>query len=270
VTVTACSHGVSPKAHTRPAGTPLTVPPGAATTVVRAGAEPKPQGVVVHGSRTAPLVALTFDTNMTGAMLAELDRHQVASFDNSAAIAELERLRVPATIFLAGRWVERYPDETRRLAANTLFELASHSYAHRAFHAPCYGLGPAMPAGEMAADVTRSEDVLRRFTDHPTPYFRFPGGCYDQSALDAIRPTGAVVIQYDVASGDAFGHSVTAIVDNVLRSTKNGSIVVMHLTGGNTAPLTARALPAIVEGLRARGLTLVKVSELLSAPSGKQ
>jgi peptidoglycan/xylan/chitin deacetylase (PgdA/CDA1 family) len=112
--------------------------------------------------------------------------------------------------------------------------------------------------------------VLRRFTDHPTPYFRFPGGCYDQAALDAIRPSGVVVIQYDVASGDAFGHSVTAIVDNVLRSTKNGSIVVMHLTGGNTAPLTARALPAIVEGLRARGLTLVKVSELLSAPSGKQ
>src|SRR5205807_8175113 len=100
--------------------------------------------------------------------------------------------------------------------------------------------------------------------DHPTPYFRFPGGCYDQAALEAIAPAGVVVIQYDVVSGDAFGRSVTAIVHRVLTSVGNGSIVVMHLTGGNTAPLTDSALPGVVEGLRARGFTLVKLSELLT------
>lgn len=61
------------------------------------------------------------------------------------------------------------------------------------------------------------------------------------------------------------GSSVNAIVDQTLRSTKNGSIIVMHLTGGNTAPLTALAIPRIVEGLRGRGLQLVKLSELLAA-----
>jgi peptidoglycan/xylan/chitin deacetylase (PgdA/CDA1 family) len=226
---------------------------------------PRPSGVVVHGSRSLPLVALTFDTNMTDAMLTELDRHQVPSFVNQAAIDELRTLRVPATLFLASKWVERYPDVTRSLAGDPLFELASHSYAHRPFKAPCYGLGPVLPVRDMAADVEHSEEVLRRFADRPTPYFRFPGGCYDKAALDAIAPTGVVVIQYDVAGGDAFGTSVDAIVSNVLQSTTNGSIVVMHLTGGNTAPLTAPALPRIVAGLRVRGLRLVKLSELLAA-----
>jgi len=219
----------------------------------------------MHGPRSVPKVALTFDTNMTDEMLAELDRGEVKSFDNEAAIEELQQLNVPATIFLAGKWMERYPDETRLLAGDPLFELASHSYAHRPFKAPCFGLGRAMPVADMAADVEHSEQLLRQFTDQPTPYFRFPGGCYDDKALAAVAPTGVVVVQYDVVSGDAFGTSVDAIVDQTLRDATNGSIVVLHLTGGNTAPLTALALPRNVEGLRGRGLQLVKLSDLLAS-----
>jgi len=233
--------------------------------------EPRPTAItrptrpVAAGSRSQPLVALTFDSNLTPVMISELDRHKVASFDNTAVVDELEQLHVPATFFLAGLWVERYPAEVRRLAMNPLFELGSHSYAHRPFAAPCFGLGHALPVAAMAGDVQKSLDLLRSFTDHPVPYFRFPGGCYDQAALDAIRPTGVTVIQYDVASGDAFGLSVKAIVQHVVESAGNGSIVVLHITGGNTAPLTARALPGIVAGLRGRGFTLVKISDLLAA-----
>jgi len=255
--VTACtqSHRVAARRPT-PAGR------GTSTTIAPVRS-PGSRAVISHGSRALPLVALTFDTNLTDSMIAELNRHRVASFVNLRAIDELDAMRVPATIFLAGKWIERYPDVTRRLAADPLFELASHSYAHRAFHLPCYGLG-GLPRSQMAADVEHSEQLLRQFTDHPTPYFRFPGGCYDQSALEAIAPAGVVVIQYDVVGGDAFGTSVTAIVRRVLTSASNGSIVVMHLTGGNTAPLTDKALPPVVEGLRARGFMLVKLSELLA------
>jgi len=209
------------------------------------------------------MVALTFDSNMTDAMLTRLARHQVASYDNRRVIDELVAERVPATFFLAGKWIERYPDETRRIVADPLFEVGSHSYAHRAFHLPCYGLG-GLPVAAMAADVSHSEALLHRFTPHPTNYFRFPGGCYDRAALRAIAPTHVQVIQYDVASGDAFGTSVETIVRHTLAHTRGGSIVVLHVTDGDTAPLTARALPRIVAGLRARGLGLVRLSTLLA------
>jgi peptidoglycan/xylan/chitin deacetylase (PgdA/CDA1 family) len=117
----------------------------------------------------------------------------------------------------------------------------------------------------MAADVERSERQLRSFTRHLTPYFRFPGGCYDRTALRAVAPAGVTVIQYDDPSGDAFGTSVPAIVAQTLDHVRNGSIIVMHITEAN-APLTALALPAIVAGLRARHLRIVKLSTLL-APS---
>ena len=41
--------------------------------------------------------------------------------------------------------------------------------------------------------------------------------------------------------------------------------MVLHITGGDTAPLTALALPQIVHGLRARGLRPVTISQLLRA-----
>ncbi len=235
----------------------------AAPTTIGPTALPSIPAVIEHGSRDRPEVALTFDSNLTDAMIHELDTGKVASFANLDAIALLEREHVDASFFLSGKWIERYPDVTRRLAANPHFELGSHSYAHRAFKLPCYGLG-GLPVTEMAADVERSEQVLRHFTERPVPYFRFPGGCYNDTALRAVAPTGVIVIQYDVASGDAFGTSVPAIVREVLTHTRNGSIVVLHITDGNTAPLTAQALPEIISGLRARGFRLLKLSELLA------
>lgn len=230
------------------------------TTVARA----PQQAPIDSGPRNAPRVAITFDSNMTDAMLAELDSGKVKSFSNDAVYDEIDALGLPTTIFLAGKWIERYPDQTRRLAADPLVELGSHSYAHRAYKMPCYKLGGLDPS-EMAADVERSEELLRRFTDDPTPYFRFPGLCWDAAAMAAIAPTGVVVIGGDVASGDAFGTSVDAIVKQTLSRTQNGSIVVMHITGGNTAPLTAEALPRVVAGLRAKGFELVKLSDLLGS-----
>jgi peptidoglycan/xylan/chitin deacetylase (PgdA/CDA1 family) len=220
--------------------------------------------VLDHGSRSRPLVALTFDSNLTSYMERELDSHRVASFDDVAAIDELIGMRVPATFFLSGLWIQRYPGETARLARVPFFELGSHSFAHLAFTPHCYRLGTLAPS-QMAADIERSERVLRRLDPSASNLFRFPGGCYDEHGLEAARTAHVQVVQYDVVGGDAFGHSVRRIIDGTLRRVRNGSIVVLHITGGNTAPLTAQALPRIVEQLRARGFSLVTVSQLIAA-----
>ena len=248
------AHRVAPTANPSPAATRTTTPRPLAAL---------PAGVVAHGSRALPLVALTFDSNLTPFMERELDRGTVRSFDNTAEIGELVRLRVPATFFLSGLWMQRYPGTTRQLGRVPFFEIGSHSYSHRGFAPHCYELG-LLPVGQRAADIVASEAVLARYVRRPTRLFRFPGGCYDPASLRAARAAHVIVVQYDVASGDAFGQSVQGIVRHTLSSVRNGSIVVMHITGGNTAPLSAAALPAVVRGLRSRGFQLVTVSRLLA------
>jgi peptidoglycan/xylan/chitin deacetylase (PgdA/CDA1 family) len=195
-------------------------------------------------------------------MLHRLDTGQVRSYANAAVVDELTARHVPATFFLAGKWVQRYPDLTRRIAANPDFELASHSYAHRGFTARCYGLAPE-PSADMAADVEHSFAVLAPFGGRQTRYFRFPGGCYDGAALRAIAPAHATVVQYDDVADDPFNPDTAAITANVLRHAHDGAIVVLHITQAN-APHTADALPAIIDGLRGRGYQLVTLSDLLS------
>jgi peptidoglycan/xylan/chitin deacetylase (PgdA/CDA1 family) len=218
--------------------------------------------VIFHGRAGRRRIALTFDSNMTTAMLHRLDTGQVTSYANDQVIDELSAQGVPATFFLSSLWVQRYPDLTRRIAGDPHFELASHSYAHEGFTARCYGLAP-LPVSEMAADVERSFAVLAPYGGHQTRYFRFPGGCYDAAALAAIAPAHAVVVQYDIVGGDAFSHDTATIVDSVLGHAHDGAIVVMHITKAN-APNTAEALPQIVTGLRERGYHLVTLSQLLA------
>ncbi|MDQ1644348.1 MAG: peptidoglycan-N-acetylglucosamine deacetylase, partial [Cryptosporangiaceae bacterium] len=216
--------------------------------------------VISHGPRDRKRVTLTFDSNMTDAMLRKIAT-QHTDYANEQVIDELQRLKVPATFFLAAKWIQAYPALTRRIAADPTFEVGSHSFAHEGFRPKCYGLA-TLPPAQMAADVRRSFEVLGQYTPRATRYFRFPGGCYDDTALRAIAPVGCTVVQYDVASGDAFGTSAAAIEHTTLAHVQNGSIVVLHITKAN-AEFTGQALPRIVATLRARGYDLVTLTELL-------
>jgi hypothetical protein len=95
---------------------------------------------------------LTFDADMTPAMLRRLQSGAIGSYYNSALIDELRKRRVPATLFLTGLWMQHYPDVMRELAADPLFELGTHTWQHRAFTTNCYGLPTGQPS-QMLNDV---------------------------------------------------------------------------------------------------------------------
>nr|WP_275941238.1 polysaccharide deacetylase family protein [Planosporangium flavigriseum] len=252
---------VDPTAPVPPSASP-TSPPSASPTsppgATRAGLRPP---VVTNGPRTGNKVALTFDADMTDSMLYNLTSGRVPSYANLKIIETLESRQLPATFFLTGKWAERYPDVTRRLAANPLFELGNHTYKHESFTPHCYHL-PQIPPNRMTEDVAHTFRVIEPFGGHQTRYFRFPGGCYDDAALQALAPLGITVIQWDVVSGDPFATAAAPIVHAVLSQVRPGSIVVLHVTEGN-AQFTDEALPPILDGLRARGLQPVTLSELL-------
>ncbi|MGW4850557.1 polysaccharide deacetylase family protein [Streptomyces sp. NPDC004288] len=218
--------------------------------------------VYTHRAKGAEkVVALTFDADMTA------DQGPRAAggehFDNPELIATLRRLEVNATVFMTGRWAEEYPDQAKSIGGDPRFEIANHSFSHYAFASPCYGL-PTVPGPDMAADVQRAFDAFRDAgAVNVVPYFRFPGGCYDDAALRALAPAGVTAVQWDVVSGDAFATDADAVAEQVLDGVKPGSLVVMHCTR-SAAPVTERAIRRIVPELRARGYRFVKVSELMS------
>ncbi|MGW1026540.1 polysaccharide deacetylase family protein [Streptomyces sp. NPDC002577] len=231
---------------------------------------PGPAGltpVFKNGPRTAgKVVALTFDADMT----ADEGPRAVAGehFDNPELIATLRRLKVPSTIFMTGRWADEYPAEARSMGRDPLFEIANHSYSHYAFTSDCYGL-PTIEPARMRSDVERAFTAFRKAgVPHVMPYFRFPGGCYDDRALRELTPVGVTAVQWDVVSGDAFATDAHAVAQQVLDGVRPGSVVVMHCTR-SAAPVTEEAVRTIVPELRDRGFRFVKVSELIGAKAGQ-
>lgn len=222
--------------------------------------ERRPTGGGAAGRAAEKVVALTFDADMTadqGPRAASGER-----FDNPELVALLRRLKVPSTVFMTGRWAEEYPAQAKAIGTDPLFEVANHSYSHHAFSSPCYGL-PVVGKDTMAREVERTFAAFREAgARNVVPYFRFPGGCYDDTALRALAPANVTAVQWDVVSGDAFATDADAVAEQVLDGVRPGSLVVMHCTR-SAAPATEAAVRRIVPELRERGYRFVKVSELM-------
>ncbi|MFC3574701.1 polysaccharide deacetylase family protein [Streptomyces yaanensis] len=212
-------------------------------------------------------IALTFDADMTADQgpRAAAGEH----FDNPELIDALRELKVPATVFMTGRWADQYPREAREIGRDPLFEVGNHSYSHYSFTDRCYGL-PTLPEQRMRADVERAYTAIRKAgVPRPRPYFRFPGGCYDNRALRAISSLGVTAVQWDVMSGDAYATDADAVVRQVRDGVRPGSVVVMHCTR-SAAPVTEQAVRTIVPELREQGYRFVKVSTLIEESSGRR
>jgi peptidoglycan/xylan/chitin deacetylase (PgdA/CDA1 family) len=222
--------------------------------------------VFEHGPRNlGKTVALTFDADMTAdeGPRAAAGEH----FDNPELIGTLRTLKVPATIFMTGRWADQYPAQASSLGHDPQFEVANHSYSHYAFTPECYGL-PTMSPDRMRSDVERAYTSLRKAgVPNPMPYFRFPGGCYDQQALRTLTTLGVTAVQWDVVSGDAFATDADAVARQVMDGVKPGSVVIMHCTR-SAAPTTEQVVRTVVPQLRKQGYRFVKVSELIGETNG--
>lgn len=221
--------------------------------------------VIFHGPRDKKRVALTFDAEMTDGMKADLISGRVKTSYNKKIIDILNQTHTKATLFLTGLWIELYPDITKELSNDPLFELGSHSYTDSSYSGFCYGLQQISSIVRIE-DIGATEKLLRERAGIDNRLFRFPGGCYTPDDVKLVNEAGDTVVHWDVVGADGFNSNTNQIINNVVDNVQNGSIVVLHMNGAPTAPNTAEALLPIITKLKAKGYELVKVSELLGLP----
>lgn len=220
-----------------PTPTPTSTPTRVPTIAISAGVQARN---VVRGDAARPLVALTFDAG-SGADGAE------------TILDALREHGVRSTFFLTGAWVKRYPEMARRIAVEG-HELANHSFSHPDF--------TQISDDRIRSEIASTEELIREETGLETkPLFRFPFGAYDARVLRALRAAGYLSIYWTLDSSD-WREETTApdIGERVLRGAGNGFIVVHHVSPKKTG----EALRQIIPGLKARGFSLVTVSELLA------
>ena len=164
----------------------------------------------------------------------------------------LERFHVPASFFMVGYLVERYPGIVR-MVADAGMRIGDHSWDHPIDPALA-DLSPERVAEEigMTADALASLGVVPRL-------FRPPGGSFDAAVLREAERQRMRVVTWSVDPRDWNAHtSSRQIAHRVLGRVGAGSIVLMH-DGGGDQSATIRALPKIIRGIRRMGLRLVAI-----------
>jgi len=198
---------------------------------------------VSHGPRNLKLVALTFDACSTRAH---------GRFD-ARVIQTLVDMRVPATLFLGGKWMRDQPTAVRQLAGLPQFELGVHADQHPHL--------TRVSDTRVREELERVQRTLKALTGRRAALFRPPFGEYNRDTVRLAADSGLTTVEYDLPSGDPDPHiGAQRLADYVARRARNGSIIVMHMNGRGWH--TAQALPAIVTRLRERGFTLVTVGQL--------
>lgn len=189
-----------------------------------------------HGGRAAPAVALTFDDG--------------PGPDTERILDALARLDARATFFLVGARVAGRERVVARIRAEG-HEIGSHSWTHgRLADRPASGW----------LELVRTSVALWRAGGVAPRYFRPPYAEWSVRLGRAARLARMRMVTWDVDPRDWQTRDPDAITERVLDATRPGSIVLLH--EGDGAP-SVRALPAIVTGLRKRGLEPVTLSALL-------
>lgn len=184
--------------------------------------------------RTIACVALTFDDGPAPTTPEVLDI--------------LAKAKVRATFFVIGRNVTALPQVVRRAVAEG-HVVGNHTWSHRDL--------AALSAEDQQREVDLTNEELAR-VGVTTTLLRPPYGSFDKRS----RRLGSALVLWDVDPLDWRDHDAGLVARRVVGSAHRGSIVLMH----DIQPTTVAALPAIIKGLRAKGLTLVTVPELLAGP----
>jgi peptidoglycan/xylan/chitin deacetylase (PgdA/CDA1 family) len=168
-------------------------------------------------------------------------------------VATLDRLHVHATFFAIG-------EEERYFSAGTIAEIKSGDVVgdHTETHPMMATLSPHEQYEELFDQMAQIEVIGGR---RPR-LFRPPYGSFDATTFKELRRLHLLMILWSVDTSDYTLPGTQAIVQRVLAGAKPGAIILMHDAGGNRAE-TIAALPAIVKGLRMRGLHPVTVPQLL-------
>ena len=154
-------------------------------------------------------------------------------------------------------YAERYPALVQQMHADG-HELANHSWTHRDF--------TTLSDASVREELRSTDEIVQRLTGASTkPWMRMPFGARNQHTWDVVGAEGYTSIFWTLDSGDWLADATTASVrDRVIERTGNGYIVVEHCA----AQQSAEALPAILEALKAKGLSVVSVSSLLGKGIG--
>ncbi len=176
-------------------------------------------------------------------------------------ISILAQEQIPATFFLTGREMERYPDGAKKLIAAG-HQIGNHSYSHPRMVFMSYQA--------VANEVAKTNELILNLGYKSEIVFRPPYGKKLLMLPLYLQRNNITTIIWDIEP-ETFSEvsaSSEKITEHVVAEAKPGSIILLHVMypSGQTS---MDAVPSIIRELKAQGYRFVTVNDLLTLTSRK-
>ena len=192
-------------------------------------------GKAVTFDPNAKLVALTYDDGPSSSV-------------TNSILDLLEGYGGKATFFVVGENIELNNDALTRAAAMGC-EIGTHTYSHIDL--------PTTDEAEIREEITLTDELVKKYTGHPTYIARAPGGEIDDVS-------GAIVnkpfFYWSIDTRDWESKDPDSVIDIVKSNVEDGDIILMHDVYDTTYTASAEIIPWLIS----EGYQLVTLSELLA------
>ncbi|MFD8482854.1 polysaccharide deacetylase family protein [Kitasatospora sp. NPDC059673] len=195
---------------------------------------------VVTGPHSRPQLALTFHGQGDPAVA-------------TALLTAAEQRGARLTVLVVGSWLDEQPQMAQRILDGG-HELGNHTQNHLDIS--------AMRPDQAREEIAQCAERLQRLTGSIGRWFRPSAAQYaTQMVKDQAQQVGYQhILSFDIDPLDYTDPGADTVTSRVLKSAAAGSVVALHM--GHQGTVTA--LPAILDGLDAKGLHAVTASELCS------
>jgi len=174
----------------------------------------------------------------------------------------LNREKVPATLFVTGKWIDAHFPAFLKLSNDTLFEIENHGLNHK----PCsingeseYGIHGTSNAAEAFDEIEANARKIEAITKHRPRFYRSATAFIDEACARMAHELGITAVSFQVLSGDAIPFMpVSTIETNVLNNIRPGALVIMHFNHPEWN--TCEAMQKIVPKLRQMGYRFVRLN----------
>jgi len=202
---------------------------------------------LIRGPVNERQIALTFDDGPTTPYTGQI-------------LDILQSRKVPATFFVCGKNVERFPGIIRRIQADG-HTIGNHTFSHPF---PYF-----RSRRSFAREIDRTQDAIEKVTGRRPAIFRPPYGARWIGLYPVLKERRLRLVNWSDTGYDWLEKS--DIVRETLEGLGPGSIILLHDSRNIEPPekvdrsRTVAALPAIIDEARKAGFTFVPLPDFLSS-----
>lgn len=163
-------------------------------------------------------------------------------------LSEFKKNDVKISFFFGGEWASK--NKELLLAINSDgHEIGNHGYSHLKH--------TQISKEKNIQEILKTEEVIKGVLGKKTNLFAPPYGDLDRKVVDVAESIGYKVIMWSIDTIDWNTSDYNKILERVSKKVHNGAIILMHPTES-----TVKALPSMINNLKSKGYSIVKVSEL--------